>query len=430
MSYLVARMQKMKTQNLGGIQKHNQREFNNNSNQDIDKDRSHLNYDLVNDGNIDYREKIMKTIESQKTSPRAVRKDAVLVNEWILTSDNEFFKEIGTEKTRDYFEKMGDFFKERYGEENVAYAQVHMDESTPHMHLGVVPMREGKLSSKNVFNRKELLAIQDELPRHMRLHGFNIQRGESDSNRKYLKVDEYKKMREQMSAMDERLNIKREQHFDYGQEVEGLEKKLEGMKAEEEQLELKLSHSKKNVLQEDKKGPFEFKRKGMMTDKESGKKIKGYFVTEEEAERLKNLSEDVPNVVAENRYLNNDNERVKKANTKLENENSSLKAENQGLKDSNKYVGRVMDVAQNHSKKISPPDSNGADVLSTAVTYAQAVIKVLDHSRYDKKIAEMHAKGAFEAVEESPTGIEDFEEWKKRRQKHLMYKRQMEQYDR
>ena len=53
----------MKSQNLGGIQKHNQREFERNSNPDIDEERSHMNVDLVNPSNIDYRDKIMKIIE-------------------------------------------------------------------------------------------------------------------------------------------------------------------------------------------------------------------------------------------------------------------------------------------------------------------------------------------------------------------------------
>ena len=93
MSKIVARMEKMKDGNLSGIQRHNQRETNNHSNPDIDIEKSHLNYDLVNPGSINYREKIKQIIESQRISKRAVRKDAVLVNEWIITSDTAFFQE-------------------------------------------------------------------------------------------------------------------------------------------------------------------------------------------------------------------------------------------------------------------------------------------------------------------------------------------------
>lgn len=36
-------------------------------------------------------------------------------------------------ETRNFFESAKDFFAERYGLENTAYASVHLDESTSHM---------------------------------------------------------------------------------------------------------------------------------------------------------------------------------------------------------------------------------------------------------------------------------------------------------
>ena len=53
-----------------------------------------------------------------------------------------------------------------------------MDESTPHMHLGIVPMQDGKLSSKAMFDREELKKIQDELPQYMKEQGFELERGQ------------------------------------------------------------------------------------------------------------------------------------------------------------------------------------------------------------------------------------------------------------
>ena len=65
MSYMVCHFGKYKSGNVFGLQKHNQRENENYSNIDIDKARTPLNYDLVNQGNnklpekgkIDYRGK-------------------------------------------------------------------------------------------------------------------------------------------------------------------------------------------------------------------------------------------------------------------------------------------------------------------------------------------------------------------------------------
>ncbi|MFX4143662.1 MobV family relaxase, partial [Enterococcus faecalis] len=131
MSKIVARMEKMKDGNLSGIQRHNQRETNNHSNPDIDIEKSHLNYDLVNPGSINYREKIKQIIESQRISKRAVRKDAVLVNEWIITSDTAFFQE--NTDTQAFFTDVVAYFSDRCGRQNVAYATVHLDETTPHM---------------------------------------------------------------------------------------------------------------------------------------------------------------------------------------------------------------------------------------------------------------------------------------------------------
>src|SRR5699024_11805876 len=73
------------------------------------------------------------------------------------------------------------------------YATVHNDEQTPHMHLGVVPMRAGKLQGKNVFNRQELLWLQDKFPEHMKKQGFELKRGERGSDRKHIEAAKFKK---------------------------------------------------------------------------------------------------------------------------------------------------------------------------------------------------------------------------------------------
>lgn len=202
MSKLVARMEKMKSGNLGGIQRHNQREFDKHSNQEIDVERSFLNFDLVNLENINYQKRIKQIIESQRISQRAIRKDAVLVDEWIITSDTEFFNNADTGK---FFQDAVDYFAERCGRKNIAYAMVHMDERTPHMHLGIVPMVDGKLSSKQVFTRQALKEIQDELPKYLQDKGHDIDRGIKGSERKHLTVQEYKENQKEVAKMSEKV---------------------------------------------------------------------------------------------------------------------------------------------------------------------------------------------------------------------------------
>ncbi|KAB2190932.1 plasmid recombination protein, partial [Staphylococcus epidermidis] len=65
MSYAGCRMQKVKSAGLKGMQFHNQRERKSRTNDDIDHERTRENYDLKNDKNIDYNERVKEIIESQ-----------------------------------------------------------------------------------------------------------------------------------------------------------------------------------------------------------------------------------------------------------------------------------------------------------------------------------------------------------------------------
>lgn len=201
MSFVVARMQKMKAGNLVGMGNHNQRLTDNHSNKDIDTECSYLNYDLVNRTD-NYKTDIQQFINENKSSSRAVRKDAVLINEWIITSDNQFFKDKDDKEIKDFFDTAKSYFSDKFGDENIRYAQVHLDETTPHMHLGIVPFNdEHKLSAKTVFNRQALQAVQDELPKYLNERGFELERGEKGSERKNLTVPEYKKAKDELKEL-------------------------------------------------------------------------------------------------------------------------------------------------------------------------------------------------------------------------------------
>src|SRR5699024_2195708 len=92
MSFVVARMQKVKSGNLVGVGNHNQRNTDNHSNKDIDVERSHLNYDLVN-RTENYKRDIEQFINDNKSSRLYVRKDDVLINEKIITFEKQLLKD-------------------------------------------------------------------------------------------------------------------------------------------------------------------------------------------------------------------------------------------------------------------------------------------------------------------------------------------------
>src|SRR5699024_1397462 len=148
MSYADCRMQKVQSVGLKSMQYHNQKERESRTNEDIDIERTHEKYELQNDEKRNKNKRIKDIIDSQKTDTRKKRKDAVLVNELLVTSDRDFFERLDPGEQKRFFEESYKLFSERYGKQNIAYATVHNDEQTPHMHLGVVPMRDGKLQGK------------------------------------------------------------------------------------------------------------------------------------------------------------------------------------------------------------------------------------------------------------------------------------------
>lgn len=194
--YAVATMKKMKADNLPGILRHDFRETDHHKNQDIDVDRSSQNYDLVADRKI-RKNDVMNYIAEHRTGKRAVRKDAVVLDEWIISSDQGFFADMSSEAARGYFKTAVSYFGDLVGNDRIMYASVHVDESTPHMHMGIVPMtKDGKLSSKQVFDRNTLRKIQSEFPKYMQEHGYKVVRGSEKSQRKKLSVDEFKHAKE------------------------------------------------------------------------------------------------------------------------------------------------------------------------------------------------------------------------------------------
>nr|WP_285317512.1 MobV family relaxase [Providencia rettgeri] len=226
MSMIVARMQKMKAENLVGIGNHNQRKTKNHSNPDIDTSLSKLNYDLV-DRTQNYKTDIENFINENKSTTRAVRKDAVLVNEWIISSDKDFFDNLTESEIENFFERSKDYFAEKFGEKNIRYATVHLDESTPHMHMGIVPFdKDNKLSAKRVFNRQSLRDVQEELPKYLQDFQFEIARGQKGSERKNLTVPEFKKLKEEELEIKKELQIKKDELIAYTKENQ-IDKKLD-----------------------------------------------------------------------------------------------------------------------------------------------------------------------------------------------------------
>lgn len=191
--YAVVHMMKIKSGAVGGIQSHNNREHEPKTNPDVDMSRSEDNYDLIPCDN--YKRSIKEKLSNLVESSRAVRKDAVVVCNFIVTSDNETMEALGADRQREFFQDSVKWFSDRYGADRVLNATVHMDETTPHLHIGVMPItQDGRLSAKAIFTKTEMKAIQTEFARDVG-EKYGLERGVEGSERTHLSEARFKEQK-------------------------------------------------------------------------------------------------------------------------------------------------------------------------------------------------------------------------------------------
>lgn len=197
MSYVIARVIKVKSTAIGAMQYHNDRAPGEHLNPDIDPERTHLNYELHNAEGCylprKYAAEVDAKIAANRTSGRKVRKDAVKLVEGIITASPEFFEGKSEEECRRFFEDAYAFVCAEMGAENVIHFTVHMDETTPHAHWGAVPIKDGRLSWKAFFDgRGGLSAFQDRCFEKVG-KPWGLDRGEKHSGRRYQETAEMKR---------------------------------------------------------------------------------------------------------------------------------------------------------------------------------------------------------------------------------------------
>lgn len=194
-------MDKYKRTDITGVERENERDesYKSKVNPQIDCKRTSENYHVLKqDGSyLKYINKRIKEI-SQK---RKLKDDSVLMCSFILGSDREIFEGMTQERQREFFYDCAVFFAERYGKENIVSAIVHVDETTPHMHLNLMPVFENRLCAKKLFDRVELRSLQSEF--HEKVgKKWNLQRGKIGSKAEHLETTAFKlkKMKEEAVA--------------------------------------------------------------------------------------------------------------------------------------------------------------------------------------------------------------------------------------
>lgn len=182
----MANLQKYNRQQLGHLLKHYNREkdqygrYIQFGNLNINTNFTHLNYNLAPKHKDDY-----KFIKQRCKDLKALnRKDVNVMCSWVVTIPQEYWensKAISLLNSKDnknkyldnFFKETYNFLADKYGKENIISANVHLDETTPHMHFAFVPVvwdikkQRHKVSAKECISKKDLQQFHPQLNKYL-----------------------------------------------------------------------------------------------------------------------------------------------------------------------------------------------------------------------------------------------------------------------
>ena len=206
MSYAIIRNDKLTRLDAQGSYIHNDRRSKGHSNKDIDPTRTHLNF-WCKKNELTYIKEFDK-MKKEYDLKGTIRSNSNIMCEMMITSDNAFFNKIGLEETKRYFKESYKFVCDykNLGEKYIVSAAVHLDETTPHMHLIYIPVihtkdKEGKDIDKICCRdfwkgRDSYRQLQNAFHKYITSKGFDLERGlpVEETGAKHEKIEDLKKL--------------------------------------------------------------------------------------------------------------------------------------------------------------------------------------------------------------------------------------------
>lgn len=233
-------------------------------NQQIDSNRTYLNYNLGPKREISQLEFIKQRTEDLHCLKR---KDVNVLGSWVVTAP----KELPAEQIEDFFNRSYAFLENKYGRANVVSSFVHLDELQPHMHFTFVPVvydpkkKREKVSCKECVTRLDLKQFHTEFQSEMdkwcevsgRTFECNVLNGATANGNKTVEQMKAEKIADKNKDMlheledyrqieyryQKSLNALHEQRNSLQMEINSLQDKIESLQEKKDSL-----HTNKTVL--------------------------------------------------------------------------------------------------------------------------------------------------------------------------------------
>lgn len=138
-----------------GLQRHNERKpGQKHSNKNIDSAKTKNNIFLKEPDGLSITQRVNNRIQDGYKKEKGIRSDAIKLIEATVQLGGEI-GQADEWKQILVLEHAFEELKKIYGEENIVSAVIHVDETTPHLHMDFVPLtKDGRLSARDVLGNK------------------------------------------------------------------------------------------------------------------------------------------------------------------------------------------------------------------------------------------------------------------------------------
>lgn len=361
---LVAHVEKYTKGSVQGLSIHWDRKTENHSNQDIDNELSHLNYDLCEkEGNT------LSRMNNRLSEVHCLnRKDVKVCADWVVTLP-ESLKDASNKEHLEFFEKTYEFLVNRYGgEKNVLSANVHNDETRPHMHFAFMPVvwdekkQREKVSAKEVLTRKDLKTFHQDLDKFLKREIPHIYK-EGILNDKTIGVDTVKDLKKHSEEIRKQKDALDADYKGYEQKIEKqmefVDKELKSKKNELLNLSEALPQTF-NLKVKGKEKKTEIVKTGLFKSETVTNETGNWIVSDSEMRRMKKVLRDAnfvkedyerlqrTDLVKENKELHDKVDSLTDGYVKAINENTDLYEKNRELhKEISSLKAHIKDLKEN-----------------------------------------------------------------------------------
>ena len=327
---------------IGKIENENERQegYSRIGRETIDTERTYNNYHIVPAPDTRYMDFINNRIKEVGVK-RKVKDDAIRMATFVIGAKGDYFKDMTPATERAFFTDCVDFIARQMGKENIISAIVHKDETSPHIHINVVPITpDNRLCAKYYFNGKMSewqTKVYEEVGKK-----WNLSRGKEGSNAKHVDPKAYNKVVKQATedakaqnevlieandCMARQLDDKIKHNKDLQEVTADMTKRLD--KTLQELSDVKVERDKL-IAERDKEANYS----QALKDAKDGKIARG----------KKELKEQVIALTVENKRLENENSILAKDNGDLFNEYKKAK----GFEEQAKVAKEAMLAIRKH----------------------------------------------------------------------------------